>query len=168
MPQYDIAFATKLAEVAQGVVADGLDSHEARRTVAYLSRLSMELSLKSFLEKAGKPVAEIRSLSHKLRELLREVDQCEVEVEIAPGVPRWMPASRLRSVTIQFHDAVVPVGMVVDGEDFGASTYPNKIRYGEAVEDFPPEVLALVAVKISSWMQDHWEKVRGVLKGGSI
>jgi hypothetical protein len=160
MSTYDIAFANKLAEVAQGIVTQGLDSHEARRTVAYLSRLSMELSLKALLERAGKPVAEIKSHWHNLRALLVEVGKCEVEAEVTSGSREWCPASRLRAVTVTFQGNAVPVGMVLDAEDHGASIYPNEIRYGEEVRDFPPEVLALAAARVVAWVEEHWGVVR--------
>lgn len=94
MPVYDLAFARKFAEVAEATVARGLDDVEAHRVVAYISRLSMELSLKAFLERVGVPVAEIKRHWHDLRSLLAEVEACQVEIEISAGVKRWLPASR--------------------------------------------------------------------------
>lgn len=161
MTTYDIKFANKLADVAQGLVEQKLSSHEDRRTVAYLSRLSMELSLKAFLEKAGVPVSKIRKHSHNLRGLLAEVGKCEVEVDVTPNYREWCPASRLRSVTVAFQDSDIPLGVVIDAERHGASVYPNEIRYGEQVKDFPPEVLALVANRVVVWVQEHWHAVRG-------
>ena len=70
MSQYDIAFGEKLAEVANLVVADGLD---AQRTVLYLSLLSPEIALKSLVERAGKPTGEIRKRSHNLADLLSDL-----------------------------------------------------------------------------------------------
>lgn len=151
---YDIRFSIKLAEVAQSIE---LNSYEARRTVVYLSRLSMELSLKAFLEQAGRPVAEIKSYSHDIRKLLIEVGKFEVK---AKNSRMWHSAAHLRTVTISFQHNEIPVGWVLDAEDQGASVYPNEIRYGEEVQDFPPEVLALVAEKVAAWIHEHSTSVR--------
>lgn len=72
MAEYDIAFGKKLAETAQIVLDDGVDSHEAMRTVVYISLLSTEISLKAMLEKAGMNTRVIRKHSHCLRSLLRQ------------------------------------------------------------------------------------------------
>ena len=37
MSEYDIAFGEKLAEVAKSVMAEGMSSLDAKRTVLYLS-----------------------------------------------------------------------------------------------------------------------------------
>lgn len=160
MTTYDKGFASKFAELAETTVAGGLDSVETRRVVAYISRVSMELSLKALLEHVGVPVNDIRKRSHDLRALLAEVDKCEVEVEIMPGVQQWVPASRLRAVSINFLTFSVPLGIVVEAEDHGASVYPNEIRYGEVPKDFPPEALARTASVLADWLSEHWDAVR--------
>lgn len=160
MAEYDIAFARKFAEVAQHWSARGLSTLEDRRVVAYNSRLSMELSIKAFLERAGVPISKIRGYSHRLEDLLAEVDNCEVQEEIAPGVTQWVRGSRLRSVTVNVHGVGVPVGMVLEGEKHGASRYPNELRYGVEPKDFPPEALAAAAEAIAQWVMDHWDDAR--------
>jgi hypothetical protein len=127
--EYDIAFGEKLAEVASTVAAEDLSTHDAQRTVLYLSLLSTEISLKAMLERAGKPVAGIRARSHRLAELLTDLGQCDVEVEIAPGCRRYVSASRLRSLTLKHGGAESTIGAVIDGENQGASTYPNQVRH---------------------------------------
>jgi hypothetical protein len=59
--EYDLSFAAKLAEVAGEVHQKAPFAYDARRLVAYLSRLSVEIALKALLEQAGKPVKEIRA-----------------------------------------------------------------------------------------------------------
>lgn len=95
MAEYDIAFGERLAEAARMVEAEGLVELDAQRTVLYLSLLSTEITLKAMLERAGKPVGDIRARSHRLSELLDDLGQCEVEVEIAPGTKQYVSASRI-------------------------------------------------------------------------
>ena len=160
MPTYDIQFANKLAEVSVTLIKEQPDQLEARRSVIYLSRLSIELSLKALLERAGKPVELIRKHSHNLRALLTEVDQCEVLAEVAPGRRLWVPASRLRSVDVSFIGHSITLGMVIEAENHGASVYPNEIRYGENIKDIVPEALAPAALRLSAWIQENWDGLR--------
>jgi len=160
VPTYDLAFARKVADVAGCVVAGGLDDVQSRRVVAYLGRLSMELALKAFLEQAGLPVENIRKHSHNLRALLAEVDHCEVEIEIVPGVRRWVRGSRLRALEVTFLSYATTAGTLLEAEDYGASQYPNEIRYGDVPKDFPPEAIAMGASRIADWVQSHWGAAR--------
>lgn len=160
MPVFDINFSRKLAEVATTLINEEPDQLEARRTVIYLSRLSIELSLKALLERAGKPIALIRGHSHNLRSLLAEVDQCEMLVEVTPGQPIWVPASRLRSVDVSFMGHSITLGVVIEAENHGASVYPNEIRYGQNIRDIAPEALAPSAVTLSAWVNENWNSLR--------
>lgn len=131
MAEYDLGFASKLAEIAADVDEKQGRNYDARRAIAYLSRLSFEITLKSLLEQAGVPIAEIRARSHNLRQLLADLSACEVEVEIAPGTKAWTSAARLRAVSIDLGFFQIPIGELITAEDQGASQYPNQIRYGE-------------------------------------
>lgn len=155
MAEYDIEFSRRLAQVAAGILKQGLSDPESHRVVAYLSRLSMELALKAFLEGAGLPVSRIRDHSHRLKDLLKEIDQYEVEVEITPGHKHWCAASRLRSVTVSISGYQVPAGMVIEAEDHGASIYPSELRYGSQPKDFPAEALAFAALAIANWVSSN-------------
>lgn len=160
MPAYDLAFSRKFAEVAEETIAREPENIEARRVVAYISRLSMELALKAFLERVGLPIEDIKKHSHDLRGLLKEVDKCEVEVDFSPGTMRWVPATRVRSVEIQFQGYSTTLGVIVEAEDHGASKYPNELRYGELPKDFPPEALSRAAVTLVTWVGEHWNVAR--------
>lgn len=94
--EYDLDFGAKLASIANEVDEADPWAYDARRVTIYLSRLSAEICLKALLEKAGMPISKIKSRSHNLRALLNDMGECEVYVEIAPGVKRWCPASRVR------------------------------------------------------------------------
>ena len=64
MAEYDIAFAAKLAEVADQVDAKDHWSYASRRVTIYLSRLSAEVAMKALLEQAGLPVDRIAEREH--------------------------------------------------------------------------------------------------------
>jgi hypothetical protein len=158
VPEYSIEFGAKLAEVANFVVTDGLDDPESPRVVLYLSLLSTEISLKAMLEKAGKPVAEIRARSHNCAELLNDLGQCEIEVE--NGTPRFVPASRLRACIIKQDEGETTVGKMMDAESEGASLYPNQVRYGNQLRHYPPAAVAQMASAVADFARKHWQAVR--------
>lgn len=160
MTTYDADFGSKLAETAELVLSIGTDALEAKRTVAYLSLLSAEISLKALLERAGFDPKEIRKRSHKLKDLLTDLCECKIEVEIVPGVVKLVPASRLCAVEVSYKGTETAVGRIVDAEADGASVYPNDVRYGENMRHFPPEVLAGMARAIVSFSKQHWPTIR--------
>lgn len=160
MAKYDISFGERLAEVARMVAAEGLVALDAQRTVLYLSLLSAEITLKAMLEHAGKPVSKIRARSHRLAELLFDLGQCEVEIEVVTGTKRYVSASRLRGCLLKHDSGETTVGMVIDAENKGASTYPNEIRYGDVLRHFPAEVVAKMATKVSAFAREHWDSLR--------
>lgn len=160
MAEYDIAFGERLAKTAHMVAGEGLAELDAQRTVLYLSLLSTEIAMKAMLERAGKPVSAIRARSHRLAELLSDLSQCEMEVEIAPGDRRYVPASRIRAVPLNHGSAQSTVGAVIDAENQGASTYPNHVRYGEVLRYFPPEVVVQMATEVSVFAREHWQSIR--------
>jgi hypothetical protein len=155
MPEYDVSFSKKLADVAVGLVEQGLESPEARRTVIYLSRLSMEISLKALLERAGKPLSEIRKRSHNLQDLLSDVEQFEFEVESGSGHCQWCSGSKVRSFSVPYSIHRIDMGTIIEAEKYGASKFPERIRYGENVQDVAPEILAPAASILSSWVLRH-------------
>jgi hypothetical protein len=161
MAEYDIAFGERLAETARMVADEGLAELDAQRTVLYLSLLSTEIALKAMLERAGKPVPEIRARSHRLAELLSDLGrQCEVEIEIAPGTRRYVAASRIRGIPLSYGEAQSTVGSVIDAESQGASTYPNQVRYGAILRHFPAEVVVQMAAEVSTFARHHWNNIR--------
>jgi hypothetical protein len=160
MPEYDLAFATKLAAVADQVDEKDPWANDARRVTIYLARLSAELTLKALLERAGVPVPEIHALRHNLRGLLTALGRCDVDVEISPGVRRWVPASRVRAVSIDLGAVQLPIGVLLDAEDQGASKYPNEIRYGAQVVDFQPNLVSAMANLLAAWADLHWDAIR--------
>lgn len=155
MPEYDIELSRRFAQVAQKTVEQGLNDQQSHRVSAYLSRLSIELSLKSFLETANCPIAHIRNHSHKLKELLAEIDLYDVQVEMAPGQKYSLAASRLRSVAVHASGYPVTMGVVIEAQDHGASEYPSAFRYGGQPSDFPAETLVSAALALVDWVSVH-------------
>jgi hypothetical protein len=160
VPEYSIEFAEKLADVANSIVTDGLDDPESPRVVLYLSFLSTEISLKAMLEKAGKPVPEIRNRNHKVAKLLKDLGQCQVEVEFVPGTRKFDSASRLRACIIEQGKAQITVGEVIEAEQKGASSYPSNVRYGDQLKHYPPAVVAQMASVVAVFARQHWHTLR--------
>ncbi|XVJ69220.1 MAG: hypothetical protein HEQ39_05875 [Rhizobacter sp.] len=100
MPQFDIQFSRNLAEVAVMLVKQGLDTLESRKTVIYLSRLSMELSLKALLEAAGKSIPEIKKYLHDLQKLLTDVESYEFEMKAVKG--QWHSGTEIRKLSVPY------------------------------------------------------------------
>lgn len=160
MPEYNIGFSEKLIDAARVVVEDGLDSVDSKRTVLYLSLLSCEITLKALLERAGKPVTEIRKYSHNLSELLGHFSWCQVQVDIANGRLMWVPAARIRSLVVDPAYGNATVGTLLEAEDCGASKYPNQIRYGDSLYHYPPEMILGAATRVMAWAKEHWDRIR--------
>ena len=134
--------------------------YDAARVTLYLSRLSMEISMKALLERAGVPKTKIRRRSHDLRGLLEDLGKCEVNIEVTPGTHVWVSASRVRAQSIDLGLAHLPIGTLIDAEDKGASQYPNEIRYGERVIDFKPSLVSAAAKLLAAWAKSHWDIIR--------
>lgn len=98
-------------------------------------------------------------LAHNLRALLRDLDDCEIEVE-RDGVQVWESASSVRSVTIGLDFVDVPIGTIIDAEDHGASCYPGQIRYGDTVTDFAPSFVTAMAQRLTEWATKNFRSIR--------
>jgi HEPN domain-containing protein len=160
MPQYDIAFAEKLSQVAALVLANGIEDLEAQRTVLYLSLLSTEISLKAMLERAGKSGTEIRARSHNLSELLTDLGRCMINVEVSPGQCQAVSASRLRARELKYDNFVVTVGVIIDTDPGETSQYPNQVRYGERLRHYPPDIMVLLAATVVEFAKENWLSLR--------
>lgn len=163
MSEYSIELSKKLAETALDLIAYEPDNIEAKRVVIYLSRLSIELSLKAFLEKAGKPVSEIAKCWHRLSDLLEAVDLCRIYINDATDPKAFLPASEVRNIEVPFLPLLghfTKMEFVIEAEKHGASIYPNKIRYGDNVEDVPPQTLSFAAKELTIWVEKHWNSAK--------
>lgn len=149
MPQFDINFAMNLAEVSIALLNQGLETPEARRTVIYLSRLSIELSLKALLELAGKPTLEIKKRGHDLQALLADVESYDFKMGITDA--QWHSGTEIRKLNVPYNIHQIDMGIIIEAERHGASKFPNEIRYGDNVQDVAPEILAPASLILASW-----------------
>lgn len=161
MNQFDLNFGRKLAETAHALtIEEDRFDIAAKQVTAYLSLLSIEISLKAMLEKAGVPHGVIRGHSHGLSELLSEVCRCEVNSNLSLPHESWVSAVRIRAIRVQLADAESTVGEIVESSEKDASKYPNQIRYGSGLRHFPPEALAQTALRIVEFAVAHWDGLR--------
>jgi len=160
MSEYNIGFSEKLLDAARFVAKDGLNSVDAVRTVLYLSSLASEIALKALLEKARKPIEDIKARGHNLSGLLVDLGKCQIRAEVVKGSLRWVPAIRLWSVTVDNRFSDATVGKLLTGEEHGASKYPNELRYGDYVKDYPPELKLKAARALFDWALKHWDDIR--------
>jgi hypothetical protein len=160
MPEYDLRFAAKLAEVADKVDEDDPWAYDARRVTVYLSRLSAEITLKALLEKAGFPVSHIKSRNHNLKHLLNDVSSCEVLEEVTKGKTLWVPASKVRTVCLDLGFMQLPIDTIICAEEKGTSRYPNEIRYGSNVVDFDPSFVSGMAISLAKWAEENFNYIR--------
>ena len=138
----------------------GLDSVDAVRTVLYLNSLASEIALKALLEKAGNPVKDIKAHGHNLSGFLVDLGKCQIQTEVVKGSLRWVPATRLRSVTVDKRFSDATVRKLLTGEEHGASKYPNELRYGDHVKDYSPELKLKAARALVDWALKHWNEIR--------
>ena len=160
MPVYSLKFSEKLIDAAKVVASEGLDAIDSKRAVLYLSLLACEIILKALLEQAGVPANKIRKRSHKLSELLLDLGSCKVKDDIGSGTNRWVSARRLRSIEVDKNFSDATIGKIIEAESAGASTYPNKIRYGENPTHYDPELVLKAATLMAVWARKHWTSIR--------
>jgi HEPN domain-containing protein len=82
LAECNLGFSKKLIDAAKFASEREPDIKEAMRTVLYLSKLACEITLKALLEKAGRPIKEIKDHQHDLCKLLLSIGQCKVQSEV--------------------------------------------------------------------------------------
>lgn len=160
MAEYSIGFSKKLIDAADAVAMENLSDADAVRTVLYLSSLASEITLKALLERAGLPVKDIKSRGHSLSELLADLGKCQIQTEVAKGAHTWVPATQLRAKVVDNRYTDATVGKLLTGEERGASKYPNELRYGDYVRDYPPGLKMGAAKAVIDWAEEHWNEIR--------
>jgi len=160
VPEYNIDFSEKLIDSAKIVADNDLENIHAKRTVLYLSCLACEIVLKALLEKAGKNVSQIKARSHSLSMLLTDIGECEILDEVTKDSRSWVSAKRLRSVVVDKNYSNATIGSILTAETLGASKYPNEVRYGDKLKNYPPELWLKTAVALIEWAKSNWESIR--------
>ncbi len=160
MAEYSIDFAQEMSKAGNLIVLAGLQTEDAKRAALYVSLVACEIALKAALEKAGKPISEIKSKGHSLSNLLTEIGNCTVEAEISSGISTRVPATRIRSVVVDANYADATVGKLLEAESFGASQFPNEIRYGDTLRHFPVTVITRLSEKVVAWVTLHLDDIQ--------
>lgn len=157
--QYSLEFTKQLVEAADTLKGTGRNIEERKRAVLYLSLLSIEISLKYLLEKAGVFVKEIKKRRHDISALLLDLDGCEIETRIV-SKKKFVPATGIRSLVVNPAFAGATVGSLLEAELKGASKYPNEVRYGALPKHFPPDLMLECAFKVIEWAEWHGDTIR--------
>ncbi len=160
MAVYNTGFSEKLIYAAGAVAEEDFNDVDAVRTVLYLSSLASEITLKALLEKAGMLVKDIKARGHSLIRLLADLGKCQIQAEVTAGSRTWVPATRLRSKVVDSQYSDATVGKLLTGEDRGASKYPNELRYGDHLKDYPPELKLGAAKAVIDFAKEHWDEIR--------
>ncbi len=160
MSEYKIGFAKKMSEASLSIVDNGLDSEDAKRATLYIALVSCEIALKSALEKAGMPVKKIKAKSHGLSELLNEVSSCTVIRKMTKMISKRVSASCIRAIVVDKRYSDATVGNLLNEKKYGASKFPNEIRYGKTLKHFPAPVMAELSKNIVDWVQLHGEDIK--------
>lgn len=159
MPEYDLNLAEELAVVACSVARTELAPVSHDRMRLYLAMLSIELSLKAMLERAGMPITKIRARSHRIAELFSDLEKCTIEVEPLAGAVFRTKASRLRSVEISTRNESATVGQLIDALG-DVSNYPNEVRYGGHLRHYDASLVADAATQIVAFAKLHWSSIK--------
>lgn len=168
MSEYNIGFSEKLVDAARIVAASSTNTVDEQRTILYLSLLSAEIALKAFLEQAGVSIKEIRNCSHDHEELLAKVSLCEIQAEVSPSQIEWVPASRVRAISVYSEYNESTIGTLFSLENEGASQYPNQIRYGNTVTHAPAGAMLQASEKLLEWVKKYINSARQIQRKSKI
>jgi hypothetical protein len=156
MPEYSLDFSQLLIDAAKHTNDTAKPSFDKRRTVLYFSCLSCELSLKALLENAGWTPDELKKVGHKLHLLLEELGKCNVTGSYDGETPHTISGTSVRGIVIEYNGQKTTIGKVLTAELAELiSEYPNDIRYGEAIIQYPSEVWLQTADLLHQWAINH-------------
>jgi hypothetical protein len=151
MSEYNLEFAEAMAESSALILCSKALPEEAQRAALYTALVACEIALKYALPAAKIAVPK----THDLSKLVGPVSNCTVEVEISKSVVKRVSANRIRNIaaTLDYSDAIL--GNLFEAEGFGASRFPNEIRYGHTLKHFPASVMQQASVQLISWVKLH-------------
>lgn len=160
MPVFNLGFSEKLIEAAQFIFDDEGDEFDKLQTILYLCHLSCEITLKALLEKAGKPIQDIKACSHDFEKMFQPFF---VEVgtysEVGNNIYEWYPASHIGcdQTTAGFYEPTVRTMLT----DERASRYPSNLRYaGDHISSYPPIELIKAAKSLLNDALKYWDNIR--------
>lgn len=164
MSEFSLELAEEFARIATMLTEKANASVNTQRAALYNALVSVELSLKHTLERAGWSHAEIKNLGHDLHKLLCAVVKLTILADIEPAHPRRIRASQLLAIEIAGTDgSSATVGKMIDAiydPLEAASRYPGQLRYGKSIKHFPAEAVAMLATKIACWTREHVDTIK--------
>jgi hypothetical protein len=160
MPIFNLGFSDKLIEAAQFIFDDDGDDFDKLQTVLYLSYLSCEITLKALLEKAGKPIKDIRACSHDFEKIFQPFFiEVEINEEVVNNIYKWIKASGIGCE--QTKEGIYEPTVRTMLTDKKASQYPSNLRYaGDHISSYPPQELIKAARILHSYALKYWDKIR--------
>jgi hypothetical protein len=166
MPVFNLGFSEKLIEAAQFVFDDEGDEFDKLQTILYLCHLSCEITLKALLEKAGKPIQDIRACSHDFNKMFQPFFlEVETYREVGNNIYRWGPAGHIgcdqtKEGSYKSTDIYEPTvrAMLTDER---TSRYPSNLRYaGDNISSYPPQELIKAAKILLNDAHKYWDNIR--------
>ncbi|GAB2719427.1 HEPN domain-containing protein [Halomonas garicola] len=151
MSEYNLEFAEAMAESSALILRSDSLPEEAQRAALYTALVACEIALKYVLSEAGVSVPK----THDLSRLIGLVSNCSIEREISTGVIRRIPASCIRGIKAADEYSDATLGKLLEAEEFGASKFPNEIRYGHTLTHFPASVMQRASVRLISWVKTY-------------
>jgi hypothetical protein len=160
MPVFNLGFSEKLIEAAQFVFDDEGDEFDKLQTILYLCHLSCEITIKALLEKAGKPIQDIRACSHDFNKMFQPFFlEIETYREVGNNIYRWCPAGHIGCE--QTKEGIYEPTVRAMLTDARTSRYPSNVRYaGDTISSYPPQELIKAAKILLDDAHKYWENIR--------
>ncbi|WP_083916895.1 HEPN domain-containing protein [Thioalkalivibrio sp. ALJ24] len=149
MGEYNLEFAEAMAEASNLILHSESLHEEGQRAALYTALVACEIALKYALSEAGVTVPK----THDLSKLMGLVSDCSIEDVDSNGAIKRVPASRIRGVSASDNYSDATLGNLLEAEEFGASKFPNEIRYGRTLEHFPASVMQQASLKLIAWVK---------------
>lgn len=156
MSEYNLEFAEAMADSSGLILRSESLPEEGQRAALYTALVACEIALKYALAEAGVSVPK----THDLSKLIGLVSNCTVEEEVANGSIKRVQASRLRSVSVSANYSDATLGKLLEAEEFGASKFPNEIRYGQTLKHFPASVMQQASLQLIAWIKRYVSSIQ--------
>lgn len=159
LPEFNIDFAQQMSDASKIILENNTIQNEADRAAIYTSLVACEIALKVALEYAGKPLTGIPK-THDVSKLLGLLCSCTVLAEVTQGKLTRVPASRVRGEVADRNYNNATIGNLLEAEKYGASKFPNEIRYGDTLKHYPAKVIQKLSSKLIAWVKLHADNIQ--------
>ncbi|TKB23502.1 hypothetical protein FCL47_22370 [Desulfopila sp. IMCC35006] len=143
--EFSLEFSKRLIEAAESLSQVKPVEPDTDRAILYLSLVSCEISIKALLEKAGYSLKEIKGMSHKFAKLKKALSTCDFKGDKKGSAAKLFAESPDKQVPY------MTVGKLLDFEQEKASMFPNQVRYGSSIKNYPPTLMLKCAKKVNKW-----------------